>query len=304
MRYHYTIQTYDDLRQWATKFAEDANLHCLVIFGWPGSGKTDRLTRALEDKYVITIKGRLTAFQLFCKLKEYKDALFLFDDTRRILKDFECVNLLMALGEHKMPKVIQWNTSTLPMKAQQAADDADDNPNEVITRSRIVLIINRVDEENEDLEPLFSRSVCLRFAPSKEAVHAYVGEWFPRDVRSQDIYDYIGRNLAAIPIADVRDYTKAYTCYDMDWRELLHQSWSADEYLTTALAVVNDSTIPVGRAQVDAFVERCGGSRAQFFRLKNKLMPLTYKPVSKSHRLVIPVQPKTRSHGYRRVLKR
>jgi len=126
------------LRQWAAKFASESDLHSLVIFGTPGTGKTETFTRALENEYLIPIKGRLTAFQLFRLIKEHLDALFLFDDTRRILKDFECVNLLMALGEHKTPKVIQWNTSTLKGKM----DEKDDDPNTAFTTSRIVIVIN------------------------------------------------------------------------------------------------------------------------------------------------------------------
>jgi hypothetical protein len=122
--------------------------------------------------------------------------------------------------------------------------------------------------------------VTIRFAPSKAEVHRYVGEWFPRDRRTGEIYDYIGTCLPLIPVADVRDYTKSLTLYDMNWREQLHEAWTGDEYLSAALAVVNDPVIPPGKRQVEQFVQLCGGSRAQFFRLKAKLMPLRHDPVS------------------------
>ena len=280
MRHHYTVKTYAELRSWAVKFASDNQLHSLVIFGTPGTGKTETFTRALEDAYLVPVKGRLTAFQLFQMVKANLDALFLFDDTRRILKDFECINLLMALGEHKSPKVVQWNTSTLTKKQHK---DDDDNPNEAITNSRIVLVINKVEEDNEDLEPLFSRSVVIRFAPSKEEVHQYVAEWFPKNKSSREIYEYIGKHLALIPVGDVRDYTKSLTIYDMNWKEQLHEAWTGDEYLSAALKVVNDPTVLPGKPLGDAFARLCGGSRAQFFRLKRLLMPLSYGPVSQSH---------------------
>jgi len=285
MRHHFTVRTYPELREWAAKFARDPNLHSLVIFGTPGTGKTETFTRALEHDYLIPIKGRLTPFQLFRLIKEHLNALFLFDDTRRILKDFECVNLLMALGEHKTPKAIQWNTSTLIKAKSKAANghDSEDDPNTAITTSRIVIIINKVDEQNEDLEPLFSRSVVIRFAPSKLDVHQYVGEWFPKDGKSEEIYEYIGSKLPIIPVADVRDYTKSLTLYDMNWREQLNEAWTGDEYLSGALQVINDPNVAPGKHQVDRFAELCGGSRAQFFRLKSKLMPLNHESVSLSH---------------------
>lgn len=280
MRYHYTVRTYAEFRQWAEKFARDEQMHGLVVFGWPGSGKSQTFTRKLADRYLVTVKGRLTAFQLFRKLKKDPDALFLFDDTRRILSDGECVNLLMALTEHQMPKVVQWNTSTLSKKAygskSSEEDSEDDDPNLLVTTTRIVLVINKLDEEDEDLEPLFSRCVVLRFLPSKEEVHRYVGEWFldPTDDRTHEIYNYIGGKLPIIPVADVRDYTKSLANYEMGWQKLLHEAWTGDEYLTAALQVINDETIPPGKAQVERFGQLCGGSRAQFFRLKRKLMPL------------------------------
>ena len=237
----------------------------------------------MQHEYLVPVKGRLTAFQLFRLIKEHLDALFLFDDTRRILKDFECVNLLMALGEHKTPNVIQWNTSTLTSAKKTDDHDEDDDPNKAITTSRIVIVINKVDEECEDLEPLFSRSIMIRFAPSKMDVHQYVGEWFPKCPKANEIYEYIGGKLALIPVADVRDYTKSLTVHDMNWREQLHEAWTGDEYLSAALEIINDPSIPHGKDQVDRFADLCGGSRAQFFRLKSKLMPLRHEPVSQSH---------------------
>lgn len=281
MRFHYTVQTYTELRQWAHKFAKDPQLHSLVVFGSAGVGKSETFMRALVDEYVIPIKGRLSAFQLYRLIAQYPDALFLLDDTRRILKDFECVNLLMALSEHTTPKIVQWNTSTLVKR--QVDDDADHNPNKVVTRSRIAIIVNRFDEGNEDLEPLISRSIVIQFAPSKEEVHRYVGEWFPQGDREREIYEYIGSKLGMIPVADVRDYTKSLTVYNMKWKERLHESWTGDEYMTAALQVINDLSIPLGKAQVQKFFELCGGSRAQFFRLKRVLMPLRNDPVSQSH---------------------
>jgi hypothetical protein len=283
MRHHYTVRTYGELRQWAKKFAADSNLHSLIIFGTPGTGKTETFTRALDNEYLFSVKGRLTAFQLFRLLKDNLHALFLFDDTRRILKDFECVNLLMVLGEHKAEKVIQWNTSTLTKTTKKDDEEGGDDPNVAVTSSRIAIVINRVDEESDDLEPLFSRSVVIRFAPSKLEVHHYVGEWFPKCSKSRDIYGYIGEKLSLIPVSDVRDYTKSLTVYDMNWREQLNESWTGDEYLTAALQIVSDPSIPNGKPQVERFLSMCGGSRAQFFRLKTKLMPLSHEPVSKSH---------------------
>lgn len=253
-RSDYKVTTYKELTALARKFANDKKLHCLVIFGTPGLAKTETFTAALKDDYTRIIKGRLSAFKLFTELKEHKHALFLFDDVRRMLKDPECINLLMSLGEHKYPKKIQWNT---------ANDKVGDT--ELETNSRLCLLINKVHNTSEDLEPLFSRAILARFTPSKEEVHKYVGTWFPTNKKRKVIYKFIGDNLALIPVADIRDYMKAEMLYDMNWQQHLLDTWSTLPYQNAALEVSKDHTLKTKQQKAERYKALCGGSVAQLY---------------------------------------
>lgn len=253
-RSDYKVHTYAELRKLAHKFANDKKLHCLVIFGTPGLAKTETFTSALKDEYTQLIKGRLSAFKLFQTLQDHKDALFLFDDVRRMLKDPECINLLMSLGEHKSPKKIQWNTSS--EKVQET---------EFETNSRLCLLINKVHNTSEDLEPLFSRAILARFTPSKEEVHTYVGTWFPTNKRRKEIYKFIGQSLPLIPVADIRDYMKADMLFDMNWKQHLTDTWASEPYQIAALEVSKDHSLKTKQQKAERFKQLCGGSVAQLY---------------------------------------
>ena len=194
-------------------------------------------------------------------------AVFLFDDVRGILRNEECVNLLMALAENKPKKIVEWNVAS-----RSKSDDLREAS--VVTTSRMVLLLNDARENDESLAPIFSRSVLAEFRPSKREAHEYIGKWFLTDERREDVYAYIGKYLQLVPQVDARDYLKATGLYDMDRQDYLHQTWSGDEHQSAALKIINDPSIPVGEALVKKFAELCRGSRATFFRAKAKLMPM------------------------------
>ena len=128
------------------------------------------------------------------------------------------------------------------------------------------MLINKVDTNSEALDPILSRSILILFQPSASEVHEYVGKWYPKDKQTKDIYNFIGAHLKFLPYVDIRDYTKSKTVYDMNWKDMLLQSWSADEDMVAVLKVVNDLSIRPGDEYEAAVKIKPSMSRATYYR--------------------------------------
>jgi len=268
------LRTYSELEKWVKDFKTNPKAHCVCIFGNAGLGKTETIKAELGEwegtnfvEGAKLIKGKLTPFILWGYIIEAKDRLIQFDDTREILKNAENVNLLMQLTEHKKTKRVQYNS--------KSAGDTK----EILTTSRCIICINRIDDDNKDLEPMFSRAICLEFKPTKQETHDYVGTWFLGSTsggsgmaRRQDVYDTAGKMLTECPRLDVRDYNKALSAYNLKKpAEFFRETWTKDRYAHAALQIKNHIPKLSKKDAVAAFEKMCGGSPAQLYREKAAL---------------------------------
>ena len=77
-----------------------------------------------------------------------------------------------------------------------------------------------------ELYRVVNRGTVAFFEPTAEETHRFVGTWFQDD----EIYEFIGSNIAEIPRHSIRFYTTANELkrLNLPWQETLVESWTSE----------------------------------------------------------------------------
>ncbi len=273
----FEVDNYREIREQCSRWIS-GKTKSLLIFGDAANGKSSRFEYdKLPSEDFTTIKGQLTAAKLYRKLYNDRGGLFILDDCRKILKDDACVTLLMQLCEKETVKTIHWET-----ERNKDVEDEDEEeilkglPSSFETTSRVCIILNDVNLESAQLEPILTRVLIVHFCPPVHAIHEYVGSWFPqKGAAAKDIYNFTGKHLDIIPQYVIRQIMTALELYDAkesDWKQYLLNCWNKNKFQTEFLRLRSDKAFQnkPDNAVFAEFHKRCGGSRPTWFRLKRE----------------------------------
>lgn len=188
-----TITTYAAAQMYKDAFA-DGKINFLVVAGPPSTGKSQMFSHS--DKAHWFHKGRITVRRLYEQLYQHMDELVILDDVRGIISDPQSLELLKALCDTDPVKTISWEISgELP----------EDIPKTFKTKSKCCIIVNSVGEIDAHLSAVLDRADVIRFLPTVEELHKYVGTWF----KQKQVYEYIGERLMRVRRPSCRMYVKA-----------------------------------------------------------------------------------------------
>lgn len=197
-----SVGTYAELDRYICKVI-DGSLYVLLLLGRPGTGKTERVRRAILEQCngdALYVEGHAQPFGIYRELWEHLNQPVILDDLDRLYANPDCVRLLKPLCESKPVKRVAWRT--------RVTDDDVTLPKEFETRSPVVLIANEWKTINADVQALEDRAIIVHFDPDTAEVHQEAGQWCTDDV----VYEFVGRHLHLVSHVSMRWYAKARGC--------------------------------------------------------------------------------------------
>jgi len=253
------LRSYVDLDRHVRAFAE-GHLSLLIVIGLPGLQKSTAIQQALSEE-VCWLEGNATAFGLYCRLYESRNRPVVLDDVDELYTDKAAVRLLKSLCQTVRQKTVRWDSDARTLRSEEI-------PTHFVTTSRVIIIANQWRTLNENVAAIEDRGHVVVFEPASEEVHSRTARWFD----DQEIFEFFGRHLHLIEKPSMRDYYKAAEKKraGLDWRSALLQRWLPPTTRIVAELVADDS-YPSETARIEAFQQRTGQVRSQYFYHKRKL---------------------------------
>lgn len=258
------VTAYGELDRYVEKAAAGA-LGLLLILGRPGTGKTERVRRALggpQPDKAFYVEGHVQPFGIYHGLWVHRDLPVVLDDADRIYANPDCVRLLKPLCDTRHIRRVSWVTS--------ATMRPGGPPPSFETTSPVILIANDWRSANPNVRALEDRAIILHFDPPNEAVHREVAHWCADPV----VYRFIGAHLAVVPAVSMRWYAKAQKLHEAgfrEWRQCVRQMMFSDRRLATLAQVLTDPALESDSDRVRAFRRQTGLSQATYYRLKQSI---------------------------------
>ncbi|MCE9567286.1 MAG: hypothetical protein K8U57_35235 [Planctomycetes bacterium] len=269
----HTIKTFAALTKYVAAFMMTNGLRLLFIVGDPGGSKSwtiKKQIKAGKHKYLKT--ARLTSFQLYKLMYEYRDQAIILDDVEDALKRDDTRKLLMQACEtDDKARKVGWLGTESRLTYKQGKKTVQ-VPKEFKISSRVCLVCNDWAILTSKFGALLDRGIVIFFEPSSEEIHNYVSGWFT----DKEILDFIGENLAKISTHSIRFYVNALDLkkHNLDWKAALTESWSTDRAQPSAEEVFKQVILnPQLASDIDraAEFERLTGlKRRSFFNYKKR----------------------------------
>jgi len=200
--------------------------------------------------------------------------IILIDDCEGIWESKSIVSILKNATELNGTRTISWNSTT---------DKLDGRTNTCEFDSRIIILTNEIPDtdENPHLQALLNRAFLCRLNFSFREKMDIIKEVSKKEFQSlntderKEIFEFVERNTSeATQDLSIRTLIKCYQFYLFDktiWKELSLKILKANPRKEVVLELMKSGR-PV-REQEQAYYERTGHSRADFFRVKQELIP-------------------------------
>jgi hypothetical protein len=256
------IHTYEELRQFATKFGE-GHFNLIILIGSAGLQKSRTMREVVSDARYLE-GGKLSPFELYRELYEYRDWKIILDDIDEMERNRELVRLLKCLCQTEKSKRVGWHTASTRLPV-----DAWGEPvTEFRTESQVCIIANEWRTLNKNVVALGDRGILLAFEPSAREVHEQVKTWF----RDREILAFFEAHLDDIHEPTMRTYGHALEMKraGLDWRLYTLQEWRKPIEPELAVLKLRDMDLPESE-KVTIFRTWTGMSRATYFRVKAHL---------------------------------
>lgn len=230
----------------------------MVVVSDPGLGKTSTVTSALrkskQDYYIVT--GHVTPLKLFQELYEHKDELIVFDDVDSLLRNPNAIALLKQACDTIPTKRVEYHT-TRKM----------DYPTVFTTKSKTLLLLNRIPNKNSDLEAFLSRGLYVNFVPNPDEIFTEL-KTFGKD---KEIMAYIEAHIKKLSTVNFRVYKHATNLKfgGLDWKAYLDEQLGLldDEVIAVR---ITDTRKPYGE-RVAMWKQLTGKSQSSYDRIVVKL---------------------------------
>ena len=213
------IRTFAEYRKLVEAFYT-ARYNLLIIVGRPGLSKSHMFEKRLDSSRAFLLRGYHTPFKVYQNLWEHRHKLIILDDAEAIWKNKIGRVLLRSLSEHKLKKLVQWESAAKQLEKLGI-------PTSFSTASKCAFICNKfVFGEAEEYEAILDRSHLVYFDPLPVEIHKNVGRWF----WDQKIYDHIGGRLDLVKDLSARTYLKAWERMRAggNWKKLIDTVYCHD----------------------------------------------------------------------------
>lgn len=288
-----TITTFEELAREYRDFAA-GNLTFLVVVGERGIAKTEHARKYLpriEDGGVAGwVNGRLTGYGLWLILRSYRNLPIVLDDADDLFRDKAAITTLKQICGGDGVRHVSWATgSTMTAKAPRV-DDEEEEPEEgetepshtFATTSPVMILTNAWEARtNPHVKAVGDRGTVVRFVPSTQEIHRYVGEEIvAKEVRRSKgellieptVYAFVGEHLATQPNLSIRHYIAASERLRLgrEWEKELVTLWELDSPKAVARRLFFDESFESEGHRERAFEAQTGRSRQRYRQIKGE----------------------------------
>jgi hypothetical protein len=229
-------------------------LNLLVIVSDGGFGKTTTVEKALRDSDTKNhvIKGHVTPLQFYIESYENKDELIVIDDVDGLLGNKNIIPLMKQLCDTVPVKTMQYHTTRdLPV------------PCVFRTRSKVIILLNRLPLENENVMAFLTRGIVVNFIPNPQEIFNELKKF----ARDKKILSFIEKNIRTLSSINFRVYKHAVSLKQsgLDWERFLLEAFQLRDEMEIA-AQVTDSRKPYSE-RVRLWKHMTGKSQSSYDRL-------------------------------------
>lgn len=247
-------------------FLDNKKVNGFLIIGKGGIGKTFNLINHLQKRNInfILMRGHFTPLIFYKTLYENREKSYIIiDDVLNIIKNPDIISLLLSALDYNT-KLVFWNSKN-PLTA--------DLPKEFIFNSKIFILTNEFDENNEFLKALKDRCITYQLNFNKSQIIEMLYIIAKQKNYPIEIVDYI-KELSEnniIKNLSLRLIEKLYPYYNKEnWKDLIKQIIEINETETLVYNLIRS-----GRSikeQIQEFIEKTGLGRTTYFYLKAKIL--------------------------------
>lgn len=188
------------------------NMNSLLISGRAGTGKSYWIEKAMADEGLVeeqdffTIKGGVSAIEVYKKMFQFNDKVLIFDDADGIFKDQEGRNILKGALDTRKERRLSWmkqSSETFDALAFEGDDylamvDAGKVPNSFLYTGRIIFISNLPKRKIDPDGAIRSRSILVDVNPDDatlmERLKTLLPHLEPKELPladKQEIYEFM-----------------------------------------------------------------------------------------------------------------
>jgi len=258
-KYFYDVKNYTKILIKAT------DINSLIIVGRRGIGKSFNSMATLEElnKKFLLLKGHITPLSLYKTLYENSEGVIVLDDLASVILNRDIIAILLSATDYNT-KMVKWISSS-PLLTL---------PNEFMFKGKLVLIINKLVEDNEFIEAVKDRCFFLQFDLTDRQIIKIMYEIAKSKKIPLDIVDYIKELSESRIIKNIslRLIDKAYENFKNDkpnWKEDFKKIIEFDDLAELVMRVSKECATVKGA--MEKFVEETGMSRPTFFRIKARI---------------------------------
>jgi len=181
----------------------------LYVYGSSGKGKTFNTIKILEElkiKYEL-IKGYITPYKLYQKFLENCNNVIVLDDVASLLSDKDKVSILLGALD-KYGKVV-W----------VSAKNDIDLPEEFTFNGKVIIISNRLEQNNELQEAILDRCILYRFEIPRSKMIEMI-RMLAKNDGCLEIVDWLDENKLDINFRDYETLRDIYKNNKKNWKDI------------------------------------------------------------------------------------
>jgi hypothetical protein len=246
----------------------------LLVFGEKGKGKTFNTIRILEklNKEFELVKGHITPLQLYKKLFENSNGILVLDDVSDMLRDKKKMALLLGaldkIGE------VSWLSTNMILPL----------PTKFNFNGKVIIILNRIDVNNEIQEVLYDRCIPYQFDKliDRKKMLEMITILAKKDNISLEVIDWLNQNKIDISFRDYEMLRDIYKYSKENWQKMAEfilfnevdeEHNNIDKKI---LEIIRNHSDKSNNQRAKIFCDETGMSRATYYNHLKKLRRLGF----------------------------
>lgn len=263
------IETYEALQKFLTRFVK-GHLTMILLEGRPGVGKSYAVREMLKDTKYFLATSHITPMELYRQMWKHREEILVMEEIELLMSDPIRRSLIKQVSNSDVIKNVSYYST---------ADLGEGVPQSFDSNSRIVVLTNRLDKRDLNMQGVIDRGWHLVFSPSRDALLTKMEEitlnspdnGLSLDER-KECFNFIKKNCMNVKDLSLRHLTKSWELYSawkkekIDWQEdlMLSLNLSPKMILMNQLLMKDVSD----KERIELWEQQGNWSRASYFIYK------------------------------------